>query len=219
MEEQLEPGFAREQLAIYDHAIATGRPFPASFFAHLGSNPRKRSLQSFHYDGSTCTEAIKQDYVRRLREHRDAEWPMVDEPAMMGGRLDLGFAREQLAICGHAIATGRPLPASFFAHLGSNARKRSLRSFRYDGSTCTEAMKQDYVRRLRALESSEGLVAIKGLFKVLSNRGLASLNQWAPGARRNLNVAKCAGQLSAADVPAADAERRRVGEEPGTRVA
>ncbi|KFZ06412.1 hypothetical protein V501_07435 [Pseudogymnoascus sp. VKM F-4519 (FW-2642)] len=181
MEEQLEPGFAREQLAIYDHAIATGRPFPASFFAHLGSNPRKRSLQSFHYDGSTCTEAMKQDYVRRLREHRDAEWPMVDEPAMMGGRLDLGFAREQLAICGHAIATGRPLPASFFAHLGSNARKRSLRSFRYDGSTCTEAMKQDYVQKL--LLSNQ---------KYFAERGLASLNQWAPGARRNIDVAKCA---------------------------
>lgn len=88
----------------------------------------------------------------------------------MEEQLEPGFAREQLAIYDHAIATGRPFPASFFVHLGSNPRKRSLQSFHYDGSTCTEAMKQDYVRRLRALESSEGLVAIKGLFKVLSNR-------------------------------------------------
>jgi hypothetical protein len=78
MEGELKPGFAREQLAIYDHAIVTKRPFPASFFAPLGSSPRKRSLRSFRYDESMCTAAMKLDYVRRLRE-RAAEEPMVDE--------------------------------------------------------------------------------------------------------------------------------------------
>jgi hypothetical protein len=112
----------------------------------------------------------------------------------MEDQLEPGFAREQLAIYDHAIATGRPLPASFFAPLGSNPRKRSLRSFRYDESTCTEAMKLDYVRRLRAVKCSEAMLAINRHCKILEQqiqkmmlsnqrdfveRGLRNLNQWA----------------------------------------
>lgn len=131
----------------------------------------------------------------------------MDEPATMEGELEPGFAREQLAIYDHAIATRRPLPASFFAPLGSNPRKRSLRSFRCDESTCTEAMKLDYVRRLRAVKCSETMLAINRHSKILEQqiqkmmlsnqrdfveRGLRNLNQWALLSRRNLDVANCA---------------------------
>ncbi|OBT74902.1 hypothetical protein VF21_06093 [Pseudogymnoascus sp. 05NY08] len=147
---------------------------------------------------------MKLDYVGRLREQRAAEMSMVGEPATMErARL----AREQLDTYDHAIATGRPLPDFFFAHLVSNPRKRSLRSFRYDGSMCTAAMKLDYVRRLRAVESSVGLPAIDRHFNTLEQHiqklllsiqkfivegGLRNLNQWALISRRNLDVADCA---------------------------
>lgn len=131
----------------------------------------------------------------------------MDEPATMEGELKPGFAREQLAIYDHAIVTKRPLPASFFAPLGSSPRKRSLQSFRYDESTCTEAMKLDYVRRLRAVKCSEAMLAINRHCKILEQqiqkmmlsnqrdfveRGLRNLNQWALLSRRNLDVANCA---------------------------
>lgn len=59
MQEQLELSSVRKQLAIYDDAIAAGRPLPTSFTARFGA-------LSPHDESSYNTDMML-DYVRRLR--------------------------------------------------------------------------------------------------------------------------------------------------------
>lgn len=69
MEGRLELSFVREQLAIYDGAIAGGYPLPASFTARFEPDTRKRSLGSFLHDEPTYNQEMMLDYVTRLRAY------------------------------------------------------------------------------------------------------------------------------------------------------
>ncbi|KAL5347043.1 hypothetical protein ACLOAV_008186 [Pseudogymnoascus australis] len=69
MEGKLELSFVREQLAIYDGAIAGGYPLPASFTARFEPDTRKRSLGSFLHDEPTYNQEMMLDYVIRLRAY------------------------------------------------------------------------------------------------------------------------------------------------------
>ncbi|OBT48965.1 hypothetical protein VE00_00648 [Pseudogymnoascus sp. WSF 3629] len=59
----------RDQLAIYDSAIAAGQPVPASFSAHLEPMARQLDLEWFSLDEATYTEEAMLEHIEALRKY------------------------------------------------------------------------------------------------------------------------------------------------------